>query len=519
MGAFISLNQIKELISSLLPAERAFYRKTQLGAKAQPLHVRLFELLEQSVSCNQEEAMRCLCMQSASQFSNIKKHLLQSLLETLVYKGRTHDPQHALQQQYLFVEKLLQLKQTALAFRQSQLAVRQTLSAHQYVLAIQLLEQQQRLLHQQQSGPYPDQLQELEQQWETAMRAQRLLGGIKLQFSRLLSISRESPIRYSTQQMEAVMNAAENLSGMAGQIADNPFLRSYWLAASIKAAFMRRDYAGAENWGQAFLSLLCQEGQLVSLTPYVFLETANTLFYNLFASRDVTAVVVSLAAFDGLARQQLRNEWLQKWQVIVLHTELKIAHKTANYPKVAAMLHPYQQLTMRSPEMFGVSEQLNFICSLAISYFVLDDFAKADALMYEIRQMNATARREDILYFSSLFHLLILFEKKDWYQLDIQLQATYHALYAKKKLRSFEKEIVLFIRKLPGFRHPDELAAAAGNLLKRLEHFSTPGHRQVYFPYFNYPGWLQSKLAGISYREFCEQQYAATMKQSPEPAA
>lgn len=515
MGTHVSLEQLSELIHALNTAERDFYKKMYCASDAPALPARLFLILLEQETISPPDAAALLEIQSQSQFSNLKKHLLQTLLDTMVFKSRMTDTAAGMQLHYLYIEKLLQKRQLSLAMRQSKLAIQQTMSSHQYALSVQLMEQYQRLLQEHGRAPYLKEFSELETLWQEALAHLQVLGKIKNHFSRLLMLSRQTPIRYSQEEMQTVSDIAKGLEELKQNGLFDDFLRLLWLGASVKASYMQRQYERSAAFGTAFLEILAAAGFLAASAPFVFLETANTLFYNHFALGGPQQVAELLTSFHAIAQENLKNEWLEKWEIIALHTELKLAHKAANYGRVAELLQPYAQRTAQCQQLFCESEQLNFLCSLAISHFVLANYEAANELMYGIKTQNLSAQREDILYFSSLFHLLILYEKKDWYQLDIQAQATYHALYAKKKLRPFEKEIVLFIKKLSGFRNPKELAAACSDLLKRLEIFSSPAHRQLFFPYFNYPGWLQSKAAGLSYRQYCEQELPDARKEKP----
>jgi|GEM_PF-2854380 len=507
MLSHVALSQLGSFIKSLSLAEKEYYLKMQRLYAGQSLHVRLFTYLNEQPQAAAPAIMEVLGVRSPSQFTNIKNQLLQSLLDALVYRTRQTNLQTSLQQQWLHTEQLLEKRQMGLATRQNKKALLQALHLHSYPLAIQLIEQQQRILHLSRDGQYTDELEELARQWRHTVACLQLLGEIKQIYSQLIALARESPIRYSEAQLQAVQAWDQNLSQLKETGLSNEYIRMFWLAATIKSAFLQRQYGQAAQLGADFQQVLAAQPYFAVISPFIFLETANTLFYNLFAQGKTEAVMHDLALLDAFAAQHLNKEWLHKWEAIVLHTRLKIAHKQANYDQVAAILAPYEALTLRQQHMFSLSEQLNFLCSLAISHFVLEAYDAADAQMHEVKHLNATAGREDILYFSSLFHLLVLFEKKDWYQLDINVQITYQALYARRKLRPFEKELVLFIKKLSSLRQQAQMEAAARTFLEKLSAFSNPEAQQLYFPYFNYPAWLASKAAGCSYRQHCEQTY------------
>jgi hypothetical protein len=91
---------------------------------------------------------------------------------------------------------------------------------------------------------------------------------------------------------------------------------------------------------------------------------------------------------------------------------------------------------------------ISIISSICISWFVLEQYDKAESLLIDINNLNHQVQREDILYFTSIFYLLILFEKKSYLQLNQAISTSYFRLYNQKKLQPFERELMLFLKHL-----------------------------------------------------------------------
>src|SRR5690606_25148657 len=118
------------------------------------------------------------------------------------------------------------------------------------------------------------------------------------------------------------------------------------------------------------------------------------------------------------------------------------------------------------------------------------------------KEQNRTIDREDILFFSLVFHLLILHEKKDWYRLDSAIDAAYHFLYARKRLRVFEKELCLFLKRTITTRNQDQLRLLCQKFLLRLRDIIEKKKMPLYSAYFNFTGWLESKAQGLRYMDY-----------------
>ena len=147
------------------------------------------------------------------------------------------------------------------------------------------------------------------------------------------------------------------------------------------------------------------------------------------------------------------------------------------------------------------AEKLTFLSSIAITYFVLGDYKAADEMLYEIKEINHKTKRMDIIYFSNLFHLLVIYELGDTYRLSNNLQSTYNYLYNKKQLKSFEKNMILFMKKQVNFINRPKQSEELEKILLTLEQYLNEPVTKTYFLYFNYHAWVLSKLNKISYRE------------------
>jgi len=144
--------------------------------------------------------------------------------------------------------------------------------------------------------------------------------------------------------------------------------------------------------------------------------------------------------------------------------------------------------------------------SVCISYFVMEQWDDAETLLSVIKEQNQHINREDILYFSLLFFLVILYEKKEWERLDSALKSAYHFLYARKKLRPFERELMLFLGHLSAAESKRSTNELINNFLQRLNHYRNDPDKNLYFLYFNYYGWLESKLMNLRYMDYLKEQ-------------
>ena len=87
------------------------------------------------------------------------------------------------------------------------------------------------------------------------------------------------------------------------------------------------------------------------------------------------------------------------------------------------------------------------LAGICVGFFTIGEYNKADQLMYGIKEQNYAAEREDMKFFATLFHLLIMYEMKDWHRFYNACEAAYRQFYKLRNKRIFEKQLMLFFEK------------------------------------------------------------------------
>lgn len=251
----------------------------------------------------------------------------------------------------------------------------------------------------------------------------------------------------------------------------------------------------------AFISIWIEKQDLIALYPELFFEGIKICFYIYFLWRmpaDASSLAMQL---NSIAERRLSENDRRKWKIIMFHTRLKVFNKTARFKGVQKLLEKEsKQIIEYSSKYYSLKDHLSIVTSVCLTEFILGNYKKADELMYEIKELNKKAQAEDILYFTSVFHLMILYEMRDWYRFQLMLDAAYRQLYKLKKKRDFEKELMLFLKKLSNLSTVPRYRDYAEEFMEKLEKYRQDPVTKLYFLYFNYYGWLSAKLGGIDYK-------------------
>ncbi len=494
------------LVACLTASEKGIVQKTWLKTtlKKQPLHAQLFEAIANKGISNDAAAHKALKINSGAQFSNLKQHLINDILDVLVSARREESSTSQLYFGLMELQFLAERGQVAIARRlcKKQLAIAETTG--QYNLALELIYHKSRLVEQNSWKQYATDMEEIAAQISHYTACQHTQQKIQ-RYTDLLGLLRTADqlLLASPEQDEAVSGVISELAGLQSASGATLHLQLRHLAASITGYYMLRNFDTCTAACEQALHMLEAHPSLASANAEAFLSIANIAFYNEFAKGGIPRVSDWLSRFDRLAaRHRNDSQFHKRWAIIRFNTILKVAHKTADYDGVARLVDQDSPAIISYVADVMPADGLSVISSLCISLFVLERYAAAEDLMLEIKQRNRGLERQDIFYFTLVFHLVILYELKDWHRLDAATEAAYHVLYNRKTLRPFEKELMRFLKALPAKRGKGGTAEFIQAFLARLEIYRSDPAQRLYLLYFNYYDWLQSKLAGISYTTY-----------------
>lgn len=500
------------LVLSMSAAERALFTKLS-GAKpdkAQPLHVQLFSLIASRRVADDAAARQALNLASSAQFSNLKNHLAAALLDAISCLVKEESAEMRHYAGMIELKLLCCRKNYYLARRIFKKLWSEAEECGRYSWLLQLLRYRNTLFAQ--STPKVIAAESLEtaaaiERYTSYEQVDAVLSMLANGLTRLKAIT---PLRFLPDQQGEVETIVSKLLPVEISSRATHHLHLRFLSVQADAYYLLQHFNACDKLTDESVLLLQQHPLLIMCNTEQFFNIASVAFYNAFASGNIARAADLLSVFDELAAALVPDERLTaRWSIIRFNTALKIAHKTADYKEVKVLMQDRANVIIHAKDVLLQTDALSVMTSICISLFVLEDFAGAEDLLLEIKELNRPLDREDLLYFSLVFHLLILYELKDWYRLDSATEAAYHMLYSRKKLRPFEKELMRFLKHLPVYRGKGTAAPAIRAFLEKLERFRADPVQRLYFLYFNYYDWLQSKLANLSYSEYRRQQLSA----------
>lgn len=501
------------LVHSLEGFEKAYYKKMakRYAENNRALHLQLFELIEKSQVNDEKLYIRKLGIKSLAHFSGIKNHLWNEILSAIVYHRR-NEPLAQLQFMIMEAEMLLSKNLIVSAGKLLDIAWQTTAKYEQYNIQTRLIHLKYKLLSYSDYKHYKSEstrLLALQQQVIKRLQCEQQLQMIRRE---LIGLKQFTYLRISESQLARIADIESELSSITIE-EDCPLLQLLYLFNKCAAAHLSYCFEKCLEYTEQLTALWQKHTHQIPHSPTLFLSCADYCFYNAFALKRVPIAEQHLEMYGNLAQKYLDKKDLERWQIIAFNTQLKIYHKNALYDQVLQLLESdseriLEQVNRVLPPVSGVS----IISSICISWFVLEQYDKAESLLIDINNLNYQVQREDLLYFTSIFYLLILFEKKNYLQLNQAISTSYFKLYNKKKLQPFERELMLFLKHLSNEDSGSGKIKIIQNFLDQLKTYKNDPVKDLYFLYFNYFGWLESKILRIPYTEYMQLQVYESTK-------
>jgi hypothetical protein len=509
---------IYELVQRLDASEKAIVRKfwTKATGSQLPLHVRLFNEIAAGKVTRDSAARAQFGDITAAQLSNLKQQLLGDVLEALALAGRERSPRNKLHLGIMQLRELEERCHWQLARRLCKKLL--TIAEYHglYIFALELLFHRSRLADQRNYQLFEREQAEVTLLIERFADYRRLAQQIRFYCDRLALLRTTDQFLSLPASQQLVAEASALLNTLDIDAQETPHLRLRFLACMALIHYMLQKHQACSACTAEVLALLEARPDMAQSEHESLLLLANISCYNGFARGKLTQVEECLRRFNSLAAGGPKSRHFRKqWRVLFFHNTLKIAHKKADYDGVAALIDREAQSALNDlADAVAPLESLAISTSIVISLFVLERFDAAEELLLVLKERNRSLARDDIFYFTLIFHLLILFELKDWRRLASASEAAYQALYKRRQLRPFERELMSLLKSLPARRSEQQFEPLIRAFLPRLDQYRNDPKQRMYLLFFNYYDWLQSKLAGLSYREYKRRLIAASPSQA-----
>jgi hypothetical protein len=514
-----SPNSLQQLILSLSAREKSHLKK-MIAAKTgreRTLSLKLFELLEKENGHSTAHLLQELGIKSKTQLSGLKTGLFSEILDMKVYDDRKENINSCL---HIAQEQIVILFQKGMfdaAEKLCQKVIGVAKKYAKYQFLTDLLYLQNNAIQYKDYKKYKAINPDLFENIKSAIQHQHALVRIRLLFEQIRVLGYRTWLPIEEKELALIRNMDKELNSMNADVVfrnaveEEVLIKLFYLNTKALCSYLLHEKHACSVACEEALHCWKKDTHLIAEYARLFLHSVNVTSYHDFFMNNIHQAAAHLNDYSALANKHLMiPHYYERFQIIHFNTSLKIFHKTAQYDQVKHLVNGEGKEILKLANGFLPDPDiLPVFTSICISYFVLGEWDEAESMLMKTKDKNYTVEREDILYFNLVFHLLILYEKKEWYRLDSAIEAAYHFLYSRKKLRIFEREMMLFLKRLALIRDMNSIQKACAQFLQRLQRINEKDI-PLYSLYFNFPGWIESKIEGISYVEYVKQKVNVT---------
>ncbi|MGN6533342.1 MAG: hypothetical protein ACTHK0_16490, partial [Ginsengibacter sp.] len=466
------------------------------------------KLIDDTAILDEAELCKALEIKNKIHFSGLKAYLHKDILDTLVFQKRNYSVDTQL---YLMQEQIKTLQEKKLLYLAQKLCKKAVALAMQYEKfhsLVLLLHLQNKVLEYKDYKQFKETTGNIFSTLKNAMDLHQLYAENRFLYEKVRLLTYRSWLPITTDELEEIEKAKNLLAQVKPANEKQPLISLFYLNTLALCQYMLHENEACTNTCRNIFNLWSNCAHLVNEYPLLFLNSVNTACYNDFLCNNIDQAQENIFGYGQIAKAHLQNEvYCKHFEVIQFNTQLKVYLKTAQFDQVKILIENKAEMIFNySAEILSPAEQLSIKGSVCISYFVMEEWDHAETLLSLIKEQNQQINREDILYFSLLFYPVILYEKKEWARLDSVLKSAYHFLYARKKLRPFERELMLFLGHLSAAESKRSANQLIQNFLERLNKYRNDSDKNRYFLYFNYYGWLESKVMNLRYMDYLKEQ-------------
>lgn len=226
---------------------------------------------------------------------------------------------------------------------------------------------------------------------------------------------------------------------------------------------------------------------------------------------EAEAMIVTMREFSKKAHFQADDIDLMIFKSTYL-AELRIYEKKGEFEKAIAIVEPIVKRIEKSDGKINKEQELDFMVNIASVYFGAGNYKESLQWLNRVLNDNEPNLRQDIYSYARLFNLVVHYELGNFDLLEYIIKST--TRYLAKRQRDHELEILILdsMKKLARIAGRPEKFDAFKTFKKDIDSHLSNATDEIIFEFFNFPVWLDSKIAEVSFRQAAVAEYRATVK-------
>lgn len=509
-------DNLLKLIKTLTKAEKRSFRlyATRNFVDGETLKfLTLFDFMEKSTKYSDNLALQRITSIQKVQLSNIKAHLYKQLLTSLRLQHVSKRADSEIREMYDHAQILYQKGFYLQALKMLDKAKNSARKIHSDMLLLSIV-QFEKIIESQyitrSISSRADELTNESTELEARIRGSVLFSNISLQlYSLYLKVG------LVRDEKDFIFVKEFFYSRLPSSIPKNLSVeeRLHLYTAYVRYNHIIQDFVMSYKYAKAWVNLFLEHPALISQDNEMYIKGVHNLLLALFNLRSYDRFVNELNNFkqEGLPPSASENVFLLYKQYVYTN-QINQCYLDGNFESGLKLVPEIELFIEASNDKLDTHRIMVFYYKIACLYFGIGNSKRCIFYLNKIFQMKDHSIREDIQGFSRILNLIAHFELGNADLVEYQLKSVYRYLSKLGDLQGVQREIMMFIRKLPQYQSQNELKRAFRQLHAKLVKLSQSRYEKRPFMYLDIISWLESKLENKSVQAVIQSKFLSEMK-------
>ena len=274
----------------------------------------------------------------------------------------------------------------------------------------------------------------------------------------------------------------------------------YWYSYIIQ------DFEACAKYTELWVGIF-KENNLTHLRHAEFLRGLNRLLQSLFRLKDRDRFSIyyeELVEFEKLYMKTIdHNSKTLLLRCITVQT-LNKCFLEGDFRYYEKRINRYLERISENIEYLDINNRFVIYYKAAVLYFVLENYARAEAYLTRILDDHNEQLREDLKSFAHILKVITLYEQRDFAKLEQARKRAFIYLRQRNILGKFHHIILDFIKRSESIM-PLDMKGEFKKLQLNLANLSKDKYESKPLLYFDIMGWLESKISARPFLEIVKE--------------
>jgi hypothetical protein len=499
------------LIKSLSKAEKRSFKlfANRIGGSEDLKFITLFDIIDKQNEYNEDEILAKASGIKPVQLPNLKANLTKNLMISLRLMAQQNDIDINLRQQLDFAKILYNKALYRQSLTTLDKAKQQAKKHHRDLLYYEMVEFEKQIELQYINRTIDTRANRLTVESDQLNQRLMLSGALSNLTFRLYGFFLRNGYVRSKEDQKTVTDYF-NRHLPAFSIENLEFFEKLYLYQSyVWFNLISQDFLMVFRYSLKWVELFRESPEAIAVQPDLYIKGLNNLLDGLYFTTDFTRFDKTLNEMGELRTQ---TDLILSRNAQLLLDQYYYTHRI-NWHFMQGKFTEGVSIVPEIIEFIGANENyidkhvvLVFYYKIASLYFGSGDHKSVAKYLNLVINYKDAELRGDIQCFARILNLISHFEMQNFDLIEYLVKTTYRFLSKMRDLHRAQKEILLFLRRLPKIS-PDKLNDAFIVLLDDLKRLQNDPFERRPFLYLDIISWLESKVYNVPVQQVIRQKY------------